>query len=252
MLDSTMLEILSPAITVALMISMTHAPLGMEVLRRGIIFLDLAVAQVSGLALLLASIYLEESPWWIYQATAFTGALLCALCFHLMEKSAPKKQEALIGSVFVVAASISLLMAADLSHGGEEIQRILSGQILFVTWKDILSHAPVYILVISLWFLRPIYRKGVVFYLLFSLAITSSVQLVGVYVVFASLILPALHAIDRKRKHLEAWLCGFFSVLLGMGAALLMDWSAGPVIVVAYAFVYAAVRLLSNLHSRIA
>ena len=240
-LSSEIFEIIGPALAAGLMISLSHAPLGLEVLRRGIIFIDLAVAQISGLFLIIASLVFHDPPWWLLQSIALSGATLSALAFRLVEKKLPRsssRQEAIIGSSFVLAASLSLLLLADQTHGGEEIQNLLSGQILFVTWQDVLSHLPVYIFVLGLWFAKPELRKGLAFYLFFSLAITSSVQLVGVYVVFASLILSALAAIDAKRKHLSAWACGIFSVVIGMLAATAFDLVAGPMIVLGYTFTY--------------
>ena len=243
-LSSETFEIIGPALVAGLMISLSHAPLGLEVLRRGIIFIDLAVAQISGLFLLIGSLTFHNPPWWLLQSIALSGATLSALAFRLVEKRLSRsssQQEAIIGSSFVLAASLSLLLLADQTHRGEKIQNLLSGQILFVTWQDVLSHLPVYIFVLGLWFTKPNLRKGLAFYLLFSLAITSSVQLVGVYVVFASLILSALAAVDTKRKQLSAWACGIFSVIIGMFAATAFDLLAGPMIVLAYAFTYAMV-----------
>ena len=146
----------------------------------------------------------------------------------------PEQQEAIIGVSFVLAASLAILLLADHPHGGEEIQHLLSGQMLFVSWGDIAAHAPIYGFILAAWFLKPNVRRGIRFYLLFALAITSSVQLVGVYVVFASLILPALAALKSNLPQLTAWLCGIASVLLGIMTAMFADIPAGPVIVVGY------------------
>ncbi len=233
--NNELFEIIGPALIAGLMISLTHAPLGIQVLKRGIIFIDLAVAQISGLCLIGASLWLFEPPWWLKQSIALSGAILAALAFRLIERRIPKQQEAIIGSCFVIAACLALILLAEHPHGGEELQHLLSGQILFVTWLDILSHAPIYLFVLTIWFSKASrYRNGLSFYLLFSLAITSSVQLVGVYVVFASLILPALAAINTKRKHVTAWICGLLSVNTGMFVATLFDLLTGPLIVVCY------------------
>lgn len=247
---SELLEIVGPALVVALMISLTHAPLGLEVLKRGIIFIDLAVAQISGLCLIFASLVFHEkasSSWYLAQGIALSGAMLAALGFHLLEQKTQARQEAMIGSSFVLAGSLSLLLLSDQTHRGEQIQELLSGQILFVTWENILFHAPIYLFVLGLWFLRPACRRGIAFYLLFSLAITSSVQLVGVYVVFASLIFSALAAIDAKRKYLTAWSCGMLSVILAILTATALDWPAGPVVVISYALICVLTLALRHL-----
>lgn len=237
MVSSEMIEIVGPALVAGLMIALTHAPLGLEVLKRGIIFIDLAVAQIAGLGLVIASAFMHEPSGWVIQAVALVFAILAGLFFRFIETVMPKQLEAVIGCSFVLSASLALLILADQPHGGKEIQHLLSGQILFVTWQDVLKHAPVYGLILALWFIKPSVRKGIGFYLIFAMAITSSVQLVGVYVVFASLILPALVAVKAKRKHRVAWGCGIASVLLGILSATMLDIPAGPMMVVSYVFV---------------
>ncbi|MEQ1789188.1 MAG: metal ABC transporter permease [Rickettsiales bacterium] len=234
MISSEMISIVGPALAAGLMIALTHAPLGIEVLKRGIIFIDLAVAQIAGLGLVAASVLLHEPSPWLMQGIALAAAVMAALFFRKVEKLAPEQQEAIIGVSFVLAASLAILLLADHPHGGEEIQHLLSGQMLFITWNDVILHAPIYALIMTAWFWKPALRNGVGFYLLFALAITSSVQLVGVYVVFASLILPALAALKSQHQHKVAWLCGIFSVTAGITLAMLFDIPAGPVIVIGY------------------
>lgn len=233
-----LIEILLPALAAGLLIGITHAPLGMEVLRRGIIFIDLAIAQIAGLGLVIMELYWPEASLWILQAVTLSCALLAALVFHWTEHWLPGRQEALIGSSFVLAASLALLLLADHPHGGEAIQHLLSGQLLFVTWNELLLAAPVYALVLVAWLARPRWRAGIGFYLLFALAVTASVQLAGVYVVFASLILPALAASAWPGRGLSvAWGSAILAVVGGLLAALLFDWPAGPVLVVSYVLI---------------
>jgi zinc/manganese transport system permease protein len=245
MLSNELIQIVGPAFVAGLVIALTHAPLGLEVLKRGIIFIDLAIAQFAGLGVVTANIIWESPSWWVVQCAALSFALAAAFLFRIVEKKLPKEQEAIIGSSFVLAASIALLVLADRPHGGEEIQHLLSGQILFVTWHEVMLHAPIYACILALWFLKPDKaRKSGLFYLLFAIAITSSVQLVGMYVVFASLIIPAIAAAKSKKKQAVAWSCGIASVSLGILAAVAIDAPAGPVIVVAYAVVAVVVRVV--------
>lgn len=234
MISGEMITIVGPALVVGLIIALTHAPLGIEVLKRGIIFIDLAVAQIAGLGLVIAGTILHDPSPWLMQGVALAFAVAAGLIFHKVEQAMPEQQEAIIGVSFVLAASLAILLLADHPHGGEEIQHLLSGQMLFVSWRDAIAHAPLYGLILALWFLRPALRHGIGFYLLFALAITSSVQLVGVYVVFASLILPALASVKASRPHVVAWFCGGGSILSGVCMAVAFDFPAGPVIVCAY------------------
>ena len=151
-----MISIVGPALVATLMIALTHAPLGIEVLRRGIIFIDLAVAQIAGLGLIAASTLLHRPSSWIMQLMALACAILAGLFFRKVEKAIPEQQEAIIGVSFVLAASLTILLLADHPHGGEEIQHLLSGQMLFVTWEDVITHAPIYALILAVWFLKTV------------------------------------------------------------------------------------------------
>ncbi len=234
MIDRELLEILAPAFVTGLVIALAHVPLGIEVLRRGIIFIDLAIAQIAGLGLVFSEVLLHAESLWLKQLTALAFAVIAALIFRGFEKRMPAQLEAIIGSSFVLAASVAILLVAQAPDSGEQIQHLLSGQLLFASWQNILSMLPVYIGALLIWILTPRLRQGLGFYILFALVITTSVQLVGVYMVFASLILPAIAVVHVHRKYLIAVLCGGSSVLLGLFAALLTDLPAGPLIVVAY------------------
>ncbi len=229
------IEIVGPAFAAGLLIIATHAPLGLEVLKRGIIFIDLAIAQIAGLGLIAANTLTHEPVWWQSQLAALCFALGGALFFHIIERKAPARQEAIIGCSFIVAASLALLLLANDPHGGEEVTHLLSGQILFVSWDHVAGHAPVYLGIIALWWLVPSLRRGIGFYVLFAAAITSSVQLVGVYVVFASLIMPALAAGSYKRPVAAALLNGWIGVTMGLVLSVITDLPAGPLLVITLA-----------------
>ncbi|MFT4718313.1 MAG: zinc/manganese transport system permease protein [Rickettsiales bacterium] len=246
MINMEMIEITSPALVVGLLIALTHGLLGIKVLEKGIVFIDLAIAQIAGLGLVIAGIFLPEYGWF-YQFIALLFAISASIFFYYIEKIAPDIQEAVIGSSFVLAASLSVLFLSNHSHGSDEIKHLLSGQILFVTFQDILQHLPIYIGVIGLWFLKPKMRNGLGFYLIFSFAITSSVQLVGIYVVFASLILPAIASRGQKNPLLISWVCGVAAVILGVIFATIFDLPAGVLMVIFY-FVVTCLILVYNLY----
>ncbi len=250
--DLDLIILIIPALVTGLIISSTHAPLGREVLRRGIIFIDLAVAQVAGLAIVATGLWLPHASWIITQAIAISAALLIAAFFHLIEQRNAKEQEAVIGSTYILAASIVLVLLASDPRGGEDIQQILSGQILLVTWSKIGALTPIYVIAGLIWLLFPQLRKGFAFYALFAIVITASVQLVGVYVVFASLVFPAI-AVSRfnKRQSLASLVCGFLSIFLGLTCSLAFDQPAGPMLVVSYAILGIVFRFYNYLTSRV-
>lgn len=192
--DPVLFSIIGPAMLAGVLVLATHVPMGREVLRRGIIFIDLAVAQVAGLGVIAADIFHLPNGGWAVQAAAVTAALLGAGLLTWTERRFPDVQEALIGVLFVLAATGSILLLANNPHGGEQLKDLLVGQILWVSVASLWPTALLYCAVLALWFgLGP--RLGRIgFYLLFAVTVTASVQLVGVYLVFASLIVPALAA----------------------------------------------------------
>lgn len=238
--------ILGPAMAAGLVVLATHVPLGREVLRRGIIFLDLAVAQIAGLGVIAAGTLLGDAHGLIIQAAAFAAALAGALMLAGFERRWPRYQEAIIGSAFVVAASLSLLLLAGDPHGGEQLKDLLVGQILWNGWDEILLAALAALVVLGAWFGLAAHRASL-FYPLFALAITTSVQLVGIYLVFASLILPALATLSRARGALPLALAvGAGGYGAGLTLSALLDLPAGPLVVVCLAVIGALTALVAG------
>lgn len=228
--------ILGPAFAAGLLVLSTHVPLGEQVLRRGIIFIDLAIAQIAGVGVLWAHAMSWEDNALTMQLTAFSAALLGALALYLCERRWPEILEAVIGTSFILAASTAILILANNPHGGEHLKDLLVGQVLWVDWQQLLPTTLLNALILFVWFRFGASHRSILFYLLFALAITASVQLVGVYLVFASLIIPAL-AVRHLRKHslVMAWLLGITGYAAGLIVSALLDLPSGAVIVWALA-----------------
>lgn len=226
-------SILLPAFIAGLIVLLTHIPLGYEVLRRGIIFIDIAVAQIAGLGVIIAYTAGWDEHGFEAQIAAVISALTGAWVLSRLERKYGKHQEALIGTSFILAATGGILLLANNPHGGEHLKELLVGQILWVEWKQLLYASIISIAVLSVWvqFRAKIGSLG--FYMLFAVAITVSVQLVGVYLVFASLIVPALATIGRTPKSgiglsILIGVCGYAS---GLVLSALLDLPSGAVIV---------------------
>src|SRR5207247_10821651 len=114
------------------------------------------------------------------------------------EKQRPEAQEAVIGVLFVVASSGGILLLANNPHGGEELKDLLVGQILWVTYAQLISLAMLTAVFLTIWFGLSGWLGRIGFYALFAVMVTASVQVVGVYLVFASLIVPALACYRRE------------------------------------------------------
>lgn len=228
--------ILGPALLAGLLVLATHVPLGMKVLERGIVFIDLAIAQIAGIGVIAADVMGFEAQGWAVQISALSAAALGALLLTWTEKRWPEIQEALIGVLFVIASCTGLLLLAGNPHGGEHLKDLLVGQILWVSSEQLLQMAVLTILVLAIWFGagQRLGRAG--FYLLFALAVTASVQLVGVYLVFASLIIPALATRAWLRRRLPvAWALGALAYLLGLALSAVFDLPSGAVVVLSMA-----------------
>jgi zinc/manganese transport system permease protein len=234
--------ILWPAFIAGLLVTATHVPLGLQVLNRGIVFIDLTIAQVAGLGVIFAHWLGFEPQGWPAQVAALLAALAGAMLLAWTEKRWPEVQEAIIGTGFVVAASIALLLLAADAHGGEHLKELLVGQILWVRpdWLPFVAIAYTPILFVCLHRGERIGRPG--FYLLFACAVTVSVQLVGLYLVFTTLIAPALATRRIARRRLAVgYVVGGSGYAVGLVLSVVADWPAGPTIVCVMAAIAATV-----------
>ena len=184
-------SVLLPALLAGLLVAATHVPLGKQVLARGIVFIDIAIAQIAGVGVLTADFIGFEPEGIAVQISALSAALLGALLLTWTERKWPDVQEAIIGVVFILAATAEILLLAGNPQGGEHLKDLLVGQILWVSASQLIPVAVLSALLLAAMWVWRDRLSGLLFYGLFALAITASVQLVGVYLVFASLIVPA-------------------------------------------------------------
>lgn len=230
------LTLLGPPLLAGAVVLSTHVPLGRQVLARGIIFIDLAIAQLAGLGVILVYFMTEQPAGWAVQLSAFVAALGASMGLRWAERHWADVLEALIGVIFVLAVSAALLILANDPHGGERLKDLLAGQLLWVTYDDLWVPIALSLAILALWFKGNATDKPTLFYVLFALSVTTSVQLVGVYLVFASLIIPAL-ATRGHRGLKAAYGVGLVGYLLGSVGSLLTDLPTGPSVVWSMAIV---------------
>jgi len=246
--------ILVPAFLAGLLVLATHVPLGMQVLARGIVFIDLAIAQVAGVGVIAADALGLEAEGWAVQVAAVTAALLGAFVLTWTEKRWPERQEALIGVLFVLASCAGLLLLANNPHGGEHLKDLLVGQILWVSTRQLVVMLVVTGAVLVVWLALGRRVGPISFYALFAIAVTASVQLVGVYLVFASLIVPALATsamASRRSRLLAGFSIGAAGYAVGLAMSSLIDLPSGPLIVlVMTALAIAAAGMVAYLKPR--
>jgi zinc/manganese transport system permease protein len=226
------ISILLPAFIAGLLILLTHVPLGMKVLERGIIFADLAVAQIAGLGVVVAGLagYAEQPL--LVQLIAVASALLGAALLTWIEHFLPDVREASIGLLFVLAASGGILLMSHDTHAGEHLKDLLVGQILWVSNTQLIATAVLSAAILTIWKWLGSNPGNFSFYALFALAVTASVQLVGVYLVFASLIVPALATYKLQRNRITvAYAIGALGYAVGLLLSIWLDLPAGAAIV---------------------
>ena len=248
MSDGLDLSILAPAFLAGVIVLLTHIPLGREVIKRGIIFIDLAIAQIAGMGGIIAFQFGWEMHGMEAQVAAVISALAGAWILHSLEKRAGEHLEALIGISFVLAATASLLLLANNPHGGEHIKELLVGQILWVDWSQVFYAAVVALVVVITWFRYKHKIGNIGFYILFAVSITSSVQLIGVYLVFTSLIVPALAAsrYSEKPALVLAFTIGISGYFSGLIASAFFDLPSGAVIVLSLIHISEPTRLVHS------
>lgn len=235
-MNSIELNILFPAFVAGLLVLLTHIPFGMKVLERGVIFADLAVAQIAGLGVIIAALLgLTEQPL-LVQLIATISALCGAGLLAWIEHRLADVKEACIGLTFVLAASGGILLMSRDVHAGEHLKDLLVGQILWVSTNQLISTAILTIALLALWQWSKLKASTLGFYALFAIAVTASVQLVGVYLVFASLIVPALATYRiRQQRNYYAFAIGVVGYAIGLLLSAWFDLPSGATVVWAMA-----------------
>ncbi|NVK11287.1 MAG: metal ABC transporter permease [Gammaproteobacteria bacterium] len=228
------LLIIAPALVAGIVVMATHLPLGQQVLKRGIIFIDLAIAQIAAIGAMLVALFIHEHSWlewFIPLAFAIAGALLIAL----LEQRIKAQLEAFIGVIYIGSAAAGSMLVAASPHGQELLHSVLSGQILWTDWSTLWIPAGISAALVALLAVKPALLQSRWFYPIFAIAITLSVQIIGVYLVFATLIVPALAANSvtkaPRTQLLLAGLVGILGYTIGLLSSLGLDLPSGPTIV---------------------
>ena len=255
---SEMIGIMTLPLLACLVLVGMHAYLGMHVVKREVIFVDLALAQVSALGATVAILFHYDlhSPQGFWFGLIFT--LLGAAIFSFTRSRNPVvPQEALIGCVYAISAAAAILVLSGAPEGGEEIKELLVGNLLFVTWQDIGYTVLLYIGVAAVhWFARrqimsishdpkSAFDQGLyvrcwdfVFYGTFGLVVTNSVRVAGVLLVFSMLIVPSLCGIFLAKsttgRLAVGWAVGAATSFAGIWASYQWDLPTGATVVCTY------------------
>lgn len=221
-----MLELFLPAFLVSVVLLGIHSYFGLEIIKRGIIFTDLAIGQLAALGSALALVLGYES--WLYPISlgfALCGGLLIGLLSRREQNVEP-----LIGLLYAMGISGVFLVLTRSPHGMEEIQKLMAYDILFTSLPEVGKTALIYAgLGVVLWLTRKLsgLPRELAFFLTFAATVTSSVKLAGVLVVFALLVSPALMALYLPFKHKLFWAWGL-GTGVNLGALLLSFYADLP------------------------
>ena len=250
------LALLWPALVVAFCLVGIHTYFGIEVLRRKVIFVDLALAQIAALgattAFLLGHPVQSMAAYGYSLSFTFLAAVLLAFT---RSWSARIPQEALIGVIYVVAAAAAILLIDRAPQGAEHLKQILTGNILTSGMDELVYLAPLYLAIAAgHWMLRRWLTQATslvsefVFYATFGIVVTSSVALAGVLLVFSFLIIPAaigvLYADMLARQLATGWIAGTLTSAAGLAASFTFDLPTGATMVCAFGGALAIAGLL--------
>ncbi len=246
-----MLDLMIPPIAAGLVILSIHTYLGLHVIARGVIFVDLAFAQIAALGATVGFLMGvgHETPLSLAFSLGFTliGALIFS--FSRFEETVVP-QEAVIGITFVVASAAVILIAGFTAEGAEHIAETLTGTLIWVGWPEIIRMAIVYTVLGVIYFIfrkpflsislgeaeRPRARAwDFLFYLLFGIVISFSVPVAGVLMVFSSLVIPGVVAfLFTSRFGVALWIAwgvGAVALVTGVVASFRSDIPTGPLLV---------------------
>lgn len=228
-----MIDVLLPATLLMVVLLIIHSYFGIQIIKRNIIFTDLAVGQMAALGVAI-SLYIFEGSGTYYFSVLF--AIISAILIALMQHKNDAHQEAFIGLLYAFGISGVFIVMSRSPHGLEELNNLLAYDILFTNYKDIIYVAVLYSFIGVFLFLSKNLegiKRELLFFILFALTITSSVKLAGVFVVFSILIAPSLIAIKLFSKH-QVLFAAFIGSVIGFISILIsysFDFPTGYTIV---------------------
>ena len=255
MINADLLTILAPSFAAGLIILSTHVVLGRQVLARGIVFMDLAVAQIAAMGAVIAHLLSHKLANQSLSGQNVLSTVLPylfsvsgAVVIAFLSNRCEKELEAIIGCIYVVAAANILLLLSNDPHGAEQVAKTLNGSILWLSWYELLIPVIVSVFLLAVVLIHRAVLESKLFYPLFAVLVTLSVEMVGVYLVFSSLIMPAL-AINRmygKKALIYGYLLGAAGYLAGLMLSSLYDLPGGAAIVLALALTCCFYRMMKG------
>jgi len=229
----SIVTLLYPAFILAILLVFIHAIFGLEIIKRGVIFTDLAIGQFAAIGVAVSLLFFEGNHSFILTFIfALIGATLISVATHRV-----KHIEAFIGMLYALGASGIIVLLSNTTQGTELFNKLLATDILFTTTSDLIEPFLLYSIVAFLFLtlypkMTGLYKE-MIFFGLLALTVTSSVQLAGVLVVFVLLIVPAFLALLQQRFNqlLFSWIVGSLIIIMAMILSYHFDLPTGYTIV---------------------
>ncbi len=261
-------EMMAAPVVMAVVLVAMHSHLGYHVVKRGVIFVDIALAQIAAFGVAVALLFGGEiganTTWLVALASTFVGAGLISVTRSRTAEKIP--QEAYIGIIYAVSSAAMILVLTQVPHGGDEIRHLLVGALLWVSWPVVIKTAVLYAFLGLVLFLKrgplllvstdperarqaglSLGRWDFLFYLVLGFVVTSSVQIAGVLLVFCLLVVPTVMGIrilaDPRRQFLYTLVVGTVAVVVGAAASYALDLPTGAAIVCTFG-VFLAVQVV--------
>lgn len=229
-----MIDILFTAFLLSVVLVGIHSYFGLEIIKRGIIFTDLAIGQMAAFGAAISLLFFDGSFIYII---SLSFAIVAAMLIAYSTKRSPYP-EAIIGLLYAFSLSAVYIVLSKTYHGMEEFQRLLASDILFTPLHKIIETAIIYSFIgIVLFALHRNIKnngiKNILFFVLFAITVTSSVKLAGVLIVFALLLSPAMIALSLHAKHLliTAWIAGTVINIIAICLSYQLDLPTGYTLV---------------------
>tara|TARA_R110002072_G_scaffold285068_2_gene449656 strand:- start:928 stop:1686 length:759 start_codon:yes stop_codon:yes gene_type:complete len=217
----------------SLLMALCLVPLGFRVLARGVVFADLAIAQWAALGSLAGMSLLPDHSVAGLPVSRLLFAFIAVAMVHLILKWVPEHREAMIGILYVVGASFATLVVSNYPHGAQQLARTLNGDLLWVTGSALIPLSIITAAVLMWQRSASASVRSLFFLPLFAVAVTTTVNLAGIYVVFATLIVaPLMLCFLRGRGIIAASAYCFSGHGVGLWLSASEDIPAGPAIVV--------------------